>query len=294
MEKISFFESSLALIKSRKEVILRVMWITTLATIISGKGIPPLTKSLLSILAVMMINLSVYIYNDIIDRKIDAYSYKEEKKGRPIANEKVSVESAMIFVKITGLMGLAMCYMINITVFNIGIIYSAILYLYSYPIVRFKTIYILKNVITSIVLPVGFLIGGVAIENTISTNLLFLFFTYYALMFFVIPAGADCLDLEEDKTFDVKTIGGTLSWRQNVYLFNIGVIIIIASAALSHYLFGMSFISPILMSVFGIPVMFYTLSLSNENGITASYKLGPVGYAFLLLTPLIITLGAIF
>lgn len=292
MEKKGFFESSLALIKSRQEVILGVTWTTTLATIIAGKGVPPITKSFLTIIAVIMLNLSAYVYNDIIDRLIDASSDKVKKKTRPIANGQVSVNNAMKFVKITGLIGLALCYMTSITIFNIGIIYSSILYLYSYPIVRFKTVYLLKNIITSIILPVGFLIGGVAIENTVSTPMLFLFIAYFAFMFFILPAGSDYLALE-DKAFDVKTIGGTLSWRQNVYLFNIGVILIIASATASYYLFDMSYVSPILMTIFGLPVMVYTLSLTKENGITASYKLRPVGYGFLMISPLIITIGAI-
>jgi hypothetical protein len=266
MEKKGFFESSLDLIKSRKEVIFGVTWTTTLATIISGKGIPPITKSFLSIIAVMMLNLSVYVYNDIIDRGIDACSDKEKKKVRPIANGTVSVNNAMNFVKVTGLLGLTICYLINITVFNIGIIYSSILYLYSYPIVRFKTVYILKNIVTSIVLPVGILMGGLAVENTVS----------------------------EDKAFTVKTIRGTLSWRQNVYLFNLGVLIIIICASISNYLFNMSYLTPVLMTIFGLPVMIYTFGLAKENGITASYKLKPVSYAFLLITSLIITLGAIF
>jgi 4-hydroxybenzoate polyprenyltransferase len=292
MEKKGFFESSLDLIKSRKEVIFGVTWTTTLATIISGKGIPPITKSFLSIIAVMMLNLSVYVYNDIIDRGIDACSDKEKKKVRPIANGTVSVNNAMNFVKVTGLLGLTICYLISITVFNIGIIYSSILYLYSYPIVRFKTVYILKNLVTSIVLPVGILMGGLAVENTVSTTTLFLFFAYFAFMFFIQPAGVGYM--AEDKAFTVKTIRGTLSWRQNVYLFNLGVLIIIICASISNYLFNMSYLTPVLMTIFGLPVMIYTFGLAKENGITASYKLKPVSYAFLLITSLIITLGAIF
>jgi 4-hydroxybenzoate polyprenyltransferase len=198
----------------------------------------------------------------------------------------------MNFVKVTGLLGLAICTLISITVLNIGIIYSSILYLYSYPIVRFKTVYILKNLVTSIVLPVGILMGGLAVENTVSTTTLFLFFAYFAFMFFIQPAGVGYM--AEDKAFTVKTIRGTLSWRQNVYLFNLGVLIIIICASISNYLFNMSYLTPVLMTIFGLPVMIYTFGLAKENGITASYKLKPVSYAFLLITSLIITLGAIF
>ena len=225
---------------------------------------------------------------------MDGYSDQEKKKGRPIANGKVSTNIAMKFIIATGLLGLGLCYMINTTVFIIGGLYSIILYLYSYPLIRFKTVYILKNVVTSLVLPIAFLIGGAAIQNTISTTMLFLFLTFYVFMFSILPAGADCLDLAEDKAFNVKTIGGTLSWRQNVYLFNFGILVIIAGAVLSYSFFNLSYYTPILMTVFGLPVMKYTLGLVKENGETAAYKLRPVGYGFLMLTPLIITLGAVF
>ena len=294
MEKNGLFTSSIALIKSRKEVVFGVTWTTALATIIAGKGFPLITKSFLSIMALMMMSLSVYIYNDLVDREMDAYSDQEKKKGRPIANGKVSKNIASKFIIVTGLLGLGLCYMINTTVFVIGATYSIIMYLYSYPLIRFKTVYILKNVVTSIVLPMAFLIGGAAIQNTVSTTMLFLFLTFYVFMFSILPAGADCLDLVEDKAFNVKTIGGTLSWRQNVYLFNFGILIIIAGAAISYIFFNMSYYTPILMTAFGLPVMKYTLGLVKENGETAAYKLRPVGYGFLMLTPLIITLGAVF
>jgi len=294
MEKNGLFASSIALIKSRKEVVFGVTWTTALATIIAGKGIPPMTKSFLSIMALMMISLSVYVYNDLVDREMDSYSDQEKKKARPIANGKVSTNIAMKFIIATGLLGLGLCYMINTTVFIIGALYSIILYLYSYPLIRFKTVYILKNVVTSLVLPIAFLIGGAAIQSTISTTMLFLFLTFYVFMFAILPAGADCLDLVEDKAFNVKTIGGTLSWRQNVYLFNFGILVIIAGAVLSYSFFNLSYYTPILMTVFGLPVMKYTLGLAKENGETAAYKLRPVGYGFLMLTPLIITLGAVF
>ena len=294
MGKNGLFTSSIALIKSRKEVVFAITWTTSFATIIAGKGFPLITKSFLSIMALMMMSLSVYIYNDLVDREMDAYSNQEKKKRRPIANGKVSQNIASKFIIVTGLLGLGLCYMINTTVFVIGATYSIIMYLYSYPLIRFKTVYILKNVVTSIVLPMAFLIGGAAIQNTVSTTMLFLFLTFYVFMFSILPAGADCLDLVEDKAFNVKTIGGTLSWRQNVYLFNFGILIIIAGAAISYIFFNMSYYTPILMTAFGLPVMKYTLGLAKENGETAAYKLRPVGYGFLMLTPLIITLGAVF
>ena len=168
MEKHGFLESSIILFKSRKEIMFSVSWIAALATIIAGRGFPPITISFLSIVSIMMINLSVYIYNDLIDREMDAFSQQEKKKTRPIAHGEVSEINAKRCILLAGLLGLGSCLLLSSTVFTIGLIYYILLFLYSYPGVRFKTKYIIKNLITSLVLPAAFLISGVAVENRLS------------------------------------------------------------------------------------------------------------------------------
>ena len=73
-----------------------------------------------------------------------------------------------------------------------------------------------------------------------------------------------------------------------------GIIVIIASCAISSLLFNISYFVPFVVSAFGIPVMAYSFKLRNENGLTASYKLRPVRYALVMLTPLLLALGAVF
>ena len=294
MEKNGFLESSIALFKSRKDIIFAVTWAATLTTIIAGKGVPPLTPSFLSIIAVMMITLSVYIYNDTVDQETDSYSGQEKKKGRPVANGTVSEANAMRFVYVTGILGLGLCYMLSRVVFIIGFTYFTLFFLYSYPSVRFKEIYVVKNLITSFLMPAAFLIGGAAVEHRISPSIAFLAFTYYALTVLVIPAIADMLDYEEDKTFNVRTIGNTLSWKQNLILYNIGILVLIAGSVVSYLLFDFSYFVPMLTSVIGISLMAYSYNLRNESGLTASYKLRPVTYVLVLLNPLLLALGAVF
>ena len=294
VEKKGLFASSVELFKSRKEIVFGITWTASFATIIAGKGFPPLAPSFLSIIAIMMLNLSVYIYNDYIDRDMDAYSEQDKKKGRPIAHGTVSETNAMRFIYITGILGLSLCLILGHFVFIIGSTYYLLLVLYSHPIVRFKTVYVVKNLITSLVLPATFLISGVAIENTITLRTSFLAFAYFVLTFALLPAIADMLDYEEDLAFNVKTLGNTLSWKNNLIMFNIGVIVIIASGVISSLLFNISYFVPLGLSVFGIPAMAYSFKLRTENGLTASYKLRPVGIALVMLTPLLLALGAVF
>lgn len=293
MKTQNFMKSSIILFQSRKEIIFAVTWAASLASIIAGKGLPPITESFTSILATMMIVISVYIYNDVIDREMDAYSNQEKKKARPIANGKVPINHAFIFVYLTGLIGLGACLLLNLTAFSVGLFYYILVYLYSYPKVRFKEMMILKNLVTALLMPAAFLIAGAAIENTISLNMALISGTYYMLTVFAQPAIADMLDYEEDKAFNVKTIGNMLSWKQNLTLYNIGIAIMIAGNILSYVLFRFNMVVPVLTTLLCLYLMVYSYNLREQNGITASYKLRPITYSLILLNPLLLAIGTI-
>lgn len=291
-EKNNFFESSVLLIQSRREIIFAVTWTASLASIIAGKGFPPIYESFVSIIATMMIVSSVYIYNDVIDKEMDAYSDQEKKKARPIANGRISTKNAMMFVYLSGFIGLGACLLLNYTAFTIGLTYYVLVYLYSYPSVRFKTMYILKNLVASLLMPTAFLISGAGIENRVSGGMALVSATYYALTVLLQPAIADMLDYREDLAFNVKTIGNSLSWKQNLVLYNIGVMAMIVGSILSYTVFGFHYIVPVVTTVLCLYLMTYSYKLRNEDGETASYKLRPISYMLLLMNPLLLAVGA--
>ena len=293
-EKNGLIYSSIILLKSRREIIFGSSWIAALASIIAGKGFPPIYGSILSIIAVMMIVTSVYIYNDIIDSDMDAYSKQEKKKKRPIAHGLVSENNAMIFVAVTGLLGLGICLILNPIVFVVGLTYYILVFLYSHPAVRFKEMFIIKNLVASLLLPTSSLISGVAIEKRISTNMAFLSIIYYLLCAFTLPAVGDMLDYEEDLAFNIKTIGNSISWKSNLILYNIGVIILFLGSLFSYLYFEISLFVPIVSSILCVYLMVYSFNLRNEDGKTASYKLRPLSYVLMLLNPLLLAFGSFF
>jgi 4-hydroxybenzoate polyprenyltransferase len=148
--------------------------------------------------------------------------------------------------------------------------------------------------VTAAVLPFSFLVGGAAVEGSLSPIIMFLSTVYYVSLFLAAPAGQDCSDLEEDKAFNIKTIGSVLTWRQNLLLFNLAVLIMIAGAVMSNKLFNMSYLTPILMAGVGIPMILYNMSISNLDITTGNRKFWPVAYAYFVLTPLILAVGAFF
>jgi 4-hydroxybenzoate polyprenyltransferase len=293
MEKEGIIKSSIVLLNSRKDIIFAVTYTAALSSIIAGKGFPPITESFLAIMAVAMIVSSVYIYNDLQDRDMDAHSEQDKKKGRPIAHGKVSIKNAKIFVLITGILGLSISILLGPTTFIIGFSYYTIIFLYSHPKVRFKEMFIIKNLVSSLLMPVAFLLSGAAIEQKISLNMSFLAITYYTLTVLLLPSIADMLDYQEDLDFNVRTIGNSLTWKQNLILYNIGIIVLIVGNIVSYLMFGINLFVPVLTSALGFMLMAYSFKLRNDPGQDASYKLRPVSYALILLNPLTIAIGTL-
>lgn len=291
MEKEGVLNSILLLFNSRKDIIIGVTWTSVLASILAGNGFPPLYETFLSTFATMFIISSVYFYNDIVDRDMDAHSTQEKKKGRPIAHGRVSISFSQSFVMVTGVLGLLFGWMVNNYVFAIGLTYFVVVLLYSYPKTRFKEVFIVKNLVTSLLFPTAFLIGASGVHNTIKPSILLTASTYYVLTVLVLPAIADMLDYREDLDFNVKTIGNTLSWGQNLMLFNCGVVLLLIGNILASYWYSVSPYVPLVTSFFVVYLMALSYSLRDENGETAAYKLRPISFAVLLLNPLILALS---
>jgi hypothetical protein len=143
-------------------------------------------------------------------------------------------------------------------------------------------------------MPTIFIITGLAIENTISLRILSLGIVYYVVTNLISPAMADMIDMEEDLAFNIKTIGNSLSWKDNLILFNVGILLFSAYNITSYLLFDFNYLIPIVSSMLGIPLILYSYKLRSESGITASHKLRPTTAVIYILHPLIFALGAVF
>ena len=91
----SFLNSVKQLFISRISMAFMFSWTAAIGTIIAGRGLPPMVPTLLALGASMCIAVSVYLYNDVVDREMDAASPNKEKQERPIAAGVVPVSHAM-------------------------------------------------------------------------------------------------------------------------------------------------------------------------------------------------------
>jgi 4-hydroxybenzoate polyprenyltransferase len=244
---ISFKE----LIRSRVEMLFIFTWNAAVGSLIASRGFPEIKATIYGMTSALFLTLAVYIYNDIIDRDMDAESpYIRKREARVIANGIVPVNHAYTLVAFSSIIGLGIAYFTNYMTFKIGLIYWIFLMLYSFPLVRFKTRFIMKTLGTAFGGPFfPLILGGTAIDNAVSPLVLFAALVSGTYAFLVIPVMADYADIEDDKKHGIKTIPMELSWNQIVKMFLAGPSLILVSGIIAYLTFGINVLSAILIVV---------------------------------------------
>lgn len=235
------------LVRSRVEPIFAWSWSALIACLIAGRGFPPLFVTIHVVFSMILITASVYIYNDIIDMEMDQYNLK--KKSRPLVTGEVQVIFAKYFVAITGVLGLALAYFINWNVFVWSSIYFLMFFIYSYPPIRFKKIYVVKEIIIATVLPMSSAIGSYAVLGNFSLPIIFAGTTMGLFLFLMMPALNDSFDVDEDKLYGIKTLAQTLSWKFRLYMMVFAVFSLIVLTYTATVLFNYSMILPLITVV---------------------------------------------
>ena len=119
---VKLISTYLLFARAHKENFFSWTWATLIGCLIAGKGFPSPIPTIQSVLVVLAITSSVYIYNDVHDIELDRLNPK--KRERPLPTGQSTIEDAMRLVYITGLIGLLlsvffMLVCMNITFFRI-------------------------------------------------------------------------------------------------------------------------------------------------------------------------------
>jgi 4-hydroxybenzoate polyprenyltransferase len=239
----SFLQAIPFLIKSRTEAIFIWSWMTAVVCLILGRGFPPLQPSIMAVLTMALLSMSMYFYNDIIDKEMDALN--PNKKYRPLPSKIVSENDAMKIVLITGLLGLSLALLIHPYCFIFGSLYIFLLTSYSHPQIRLKK-RVLSNVLAyfSCYL-LASLIAGFAVTNTFSSRALFSGFIFGFFITSLKPIFGDFSDAYEDKLFGMKHLGVILSWKRKMQLMIFTILFIMTITPLTYARFGFNTIFPI-------------------------------------------------
>ena len=251
--------SAKLIIRSRIEYVFIYTWAIAVPCLIVGKGFPPLLTTFKAMFSMMFISISVYAYNDLIDRELDQQN--AVKNDRPLASGRVSTSDAMNIVYITAVLGIAIGATLNVQAFSFILLFYFLFAAYSWPPIHLKRRFLMKemiimsgNVITSIA-------ASYAIAGTLVPSALFMGGLAAVFAIFVQPALWDTTDMEADRLQNMKTLAMLMGWRAKIVLVFIGVLVMIAITSALYSSLGFSLILPLSVVIGGIATLAYTAPL---------------------------------
>lgn len=259
------------LFRSRLEVIFLWTWSTLIACMIAGRGTPPLVPTIMIVLAAILVTASVYIYNDVVDAEMDKLN--EHKTNRPLANGSISTASGLLFSVLTGLAGLGISYLVSLQSFALCLSWFIVFTLYSLPGIRFKKMFIIKEVTSSSGQIFTTLMGGFAVSSAFNPSVVFAGLIFWLFTFLGVPAFADTLDAKEDALYGVKTLGRVLDWRRKVQMMGIGVLFFMTVMPLTYSQLGFNVLLPISTVVMSLVFLRWGIVPMMSGSYTAALAL---------------------
>jgi len=193
------------------------------------------------------------LFYDVPDKEMDRLT--PHKKNRPLVSNVVSEKNVMIIIYLSAVTGLSIALFLNFYTFISSLILLLVFGMYSYPKIRFKTMFLLKD----LTIFSGFiwcsLIGSFAVSNSLSITALFsgLLFAIYASS--ANPIFGDTLDMEADKKFGVKNLAIILSWKRKVQLMITTILFIMTITPLTYVRLGFNVVVPIVVVAMGLVLL---------------------------------------
>ena len=289
----SFLDNIVLLFISRIEITFAVTWIGAIGCVMASHGLPPVKPTLIALATSLFLSLAVYLYNDVIDREMDAASANPRKQERPIAMGRVPVSHAMLFIYLLGVLGLLCAYLINWMAFGLSAVFLFLLAMYSYPEVRLKKGFIIKSLVTPISLSWSIIIGGLAVSGNITLPILFVAVVQYVFVFLNLPGMADSFDLKEDEEFGMRTMAMVLSWRQKTLMMMMAVIIYFGSTMLFYDFLGFNLVVPITVTLFSVVLLNQLRRMLEDFDIESLTLARKIAYAYTVLMPFFMAIGSL-
>jgi 4-hydroxybenzoate polyprenyltransferase len=258
----SLLNSAKVIIRSRIEYIFIWTWAITVPCLIVGKGFPPLLTTFKAIFSMMFISISVYAYNDLIDRELDKQN--TVKNNRPLATGQVSTSDAMNIVYFTAVLGIVIGATLNVQAFSFIILFYVLFATYSWPPIHLKRRFLMKEMIIMSGNVITAIAASYAIAGTIVPSALFMGGLAAAFALFVQPALWDTTDMDADRLQNMKTLAMLMGWKAKIVFVFIGVFFMMAITLVFYSGLGFSLILPLSVVIGGIATLAYTAPLYRE------------------------------
>jgi 4-hydroxybenzoate polyprenyltransferase len=233
------------LLWSRREVLFMWSWCVLIACMVATGGHPPIQVTALTLASILLVGSSTYIYNDLVDSEMDRIS--EVHKDRPIASGRVRKSDAWPTIIFSGTAGLWLSYLVGLPVFLLSLGWLTLFTFYSYPGIRLKKMFLVKELVVSSGWPIISLIGCYAVLGGVSWPAMFSGLLFGAFTFLGLPALSDSFDAYEDSVYGVRSLGRALSWRRKVQLLGLAALLMMTVTPLTYSRLGFSVILPIIV-----------------------------------------------
>lgn len=207
------------------------------------------------------------IYNDIIDRDIDAKV--ERTKNRPLASKKVTIKEAWGVIICLCLIGLTALLTFNNKTILIAFLSIPLVLFYPYM----KKIFFLPQLFLGVVFNWGIFVGWASMEGVFSPSLLCLYVaailwtviydTFYAFQ-----------DIEDDKLLGVKS-SARIFEDYPKYILTLLTIIFSISLGLvgSDQKFSLYYMTAISISTLGLGWLIYKTDLQSSQSCMKAFKI---------------------
>jgi len=289
--KTSIVKNTLTLVKSRPEALFIWSWCTLIACLVVGRGVPPLTPTFMAIGSTLFLTASAYIYNDLCDAEMDRFN--PDKQSRPLASGEVSESFAYRFIAVTGVIGLIISLLINQKTFIFSLTYYVLFMAYSWPKIRFKKIFLLKELITSSAWPILALVGVYAIKGSFSLPGIFAGIMMGVFSFLGLPALSDSLDEKEDSMFDVNSLARSLSWKRRIEFLGLAILIMMVVTTLTYSRLGFNTVLPILVVGSSLFLLKSVIPIYNQFERERVQKVRSFTYLYVILSQIFIVIGSL-
>lgn len=276
------------LVRTRVSKIFIWPWVTAISLLIANHGFPPLLPAITTIASMWAIATCVYLYNDVIDIEMDKLN--PEKRNRPLPSGKVSIREALNIVYLNGLIGIVLSLLVNLKTFLLCMTFMVLFLAYSYPGIRLKKKFLLKEVTLAIGAIITFLIGGMVGEVT--SGLIFSAVYFFIFTLIISPALVDVPDIKEDREYGVKSLAMVLSWKTRMEIVILFLLVTMTITPLTYVQLGFNVVLPIILVAACLLFLRFLIPLLSGFEQKAFRKTYKVMYGFWMLVQLGLVLGS--
>ncbi|OGD46119.1 hypothetical protein A3K69_01055 [Candidatus Bathyarchaeota archaeon RBG_16_57_9] len=283
------YNDVIRLVKSRSEAIFLWSWGTLISCLIAGQGFPSIYSTLIAVSSVAFLTASVYLYNDIIDREMDTLN--PDKGKRPIATGKVSVGFAQRFVFVAAIIGSALMLLNGIQAFVWAFSYYALFFIYSYPGIRLKRLFIVKELVISMAFPLLSLAGAAAVTGGFYAPCLYAGILTGAFLFCALPALNEAFDVKEDLLYEIKSLAVVLNWKTRVQMLAFGVLMLIVVTPSTYSWFGFNTALPVVIVAASLVVLRFIVPIYGEFDRGSAYQARRIFKIYFFLVQIMMVVG---